>query len=380
MSKIIINKKLNMEYDTENPDLTNRILDLYKRCIDNKNISRDIIDNLFECVRFVLTYNLKTSDGIPHTKTIDSEYADVLEFVGTNFLEKGLDPGYCQSIINALNDIKEKNNNIGVYEIMANKTTTKKENGKSKEGKIIVTTREEAEKEKADKNMQDILNEQENIIKEEINETVLDDEVKETMKTIIDMIEEGNLDNIIEYLCKDISTKAGKEKLKIELVGKAGEFATKNGIPMSDLSKEQIKEFVINSVLGEEITELKNFLNELSIEELNMVISNDDEFVKMVEYLLGEEFVQTLKDKSNSEPLVERVRRYSKAIKDEYTRKYFISKSLSRGVIDLDEYRTIKEKSELFKYLYEGLLHEDGEIKDINGEVIETLYSYYGVI
>lgn len=379
MSKIIINKKLNMEYDTENPDLTNRILDLYKRCIDNKNISRDIIDNLFECVRFILTYNLKTSDGIPHTKNIDSEYADVLEFVGTNFLEKGLDPGYCQSIINALNDIKEKNNNIGVYEIMANKTTTKKETTKTKEGKLIVTTREEAEKEKADKNMQDILNEQESIIEEEINGSRFVDEFKELMKKYIDMIEEGNLDKIIDVACNDVATKAGKEKMKIELVGKAGEFATKNGVAINELSKEQIKEFVINYVICDEITQLKNVLNGLSIEGLHSIMTNN-EYVNVFEYLLGEKYIQDPKDKSNSEPLVDKVRRYSKAIKDEYTRKYFISKSLSRGVMDLDEYRTIKEKSELFNYLYEGLLHEDGEIKDINGEVIETLYSYYGLI
>lgn len=379
MSKIIINKKLNMEYDTENPDLTNRILDLYKRCIDNKNISRDIIENLFECVRFVLTYNLKTSEGIPHTKTIDSEYPDVLEFVGTNFLEKGLDPGYCQSIINALNDIKEKNDNIGVYEIMANKTTTKKETAKTKEGKLIVTTREEAEKEKANKNMQDILNEQESIIEEEINGSGFIDELKELVKKYIDMIEEGNLDKIIDVACNDAATKAGKEKMKIELVGRAGEFATKNGVAINELSKEQIKEFVINYVFCDELTQLKNVLNGLSIEGLNSIMTNN-EYVNVFEYLLGEKYIQDLKDKSNSEPLVDKVRRYSKAIKDEYTRKYFISKSLSRAEIDLNEYMIIKEKSELFNYLYEGLLHEDGEIKDINGEVIETLYSYYGVI
>ena len=49
---------------------------------------------------------------------------------------------------------------------------------------------------------------------------------------------------------------------------------------------------------------------------------------------------------------------------------------MSVGAIDMDEYNVIKD-SNAFSYKYEGLLHSEGEIKDIDGNVIETLETYY---
>lgn len=353
----------------------NQVVDLCKRCLENTNISIDAVATLFGCKEFLLAYN---EVELEHTMFIASEYADVLEFVGLNFLEKGLKPEFCQGIINALDKIKENNNMMEVDDIMANKIETKKEGKEIKEnnnkggkkmskkknkknnGKLIINIKEDAKKETKEKEVPVVeATVVEPVKEEEITKEDFLDELKSALKEV-DFIK------VVEEVTGE-DTEAIKTILDAVDLNEAIETAITEEIIEGDF--EEIKKDLRDGNVTN-----KEGLKELVKAQLTEIINGTTEAVK--EDIAEENKTGETKTEASEKSIKEEVVELAKEIKNDYTRKYFISKSMSVGAIDMDEYNVIKD-SNAFSYKYEGLLHSEGEIKDIDGNVIETLETYY---
>lgn len=348
----------------------NQVVDLCKRCLENTNITVDAVATLFGCKEFLLAYN---DVEIEHTMFITSEYADVLEFVGMNFLEKGLKPEFCQGIINALDKIKENNNMMEVDDIMANKIETKKEGKEIKEnkggkkmskkknkknnGKLIINIKEDAKKETKEKEVP--------VVEATVVEPVKEEEITKDdfLNELKSALKEVDFIKVVEEITGE-DTEAIKTILDAVDLNEAIESAITEEIIEGDF--EEIKKDLRDGNVTN-----KEGLKELVKAQLTEIITGTTEAVK-------EDIAEETKTEAKSKSIKEEVTELAKEIKNEYTRKYFISKSITAGSIDMDEYNVIKD-SNTFSYKYEGLLHSEGEIKDIDGNVIETLETYYNI-
>lgn len=347
----------------------NQVVDLCKRCLENTNITIDSVVTLFGCKEFLLAYN---EVEIEHTMFITSEYADVLEFVGMNFLEKGLKPEFCQGIINALDKIKENNNMMEVKDIMANKIETKKEGKEIKEnkggkkmgkkknkknnGKLIINIKEDAKKETQEKEVKEVPVVEATVVEPVKEEEITKDDFLNELKSAL---KEVDFIKVVEEITGE-DTEAIKTILDAVDLNEAIETAITEEIIEGDF--EEIKKDLRDGNVTN-----KEGLKELVKSQLTELINGTTEAVK-------EDIDEEVKSKSIKEEVAE----LAKEIKNEYTRKYFISKSITAGSIDMEEYNVIKD-SNAFSYKYEGLLHSEGEIKDIDGNVIETLETYYNI-
>ena len=376
-----VNKKLKMVYDTEK-EPENNVIALFKRCIENTNIEIGAINKLFGCEEFIRVYNdIETK----HTMFIESEYADTLEFVGMNFLEKGLKPEFCQGIINALDKIKIENNLMEVEDIMANKIEMTK-----KDGKLEITTKtkkggKRMSKKKSKKNKGKLIVN----IKEDVKKETKEKEVPVVEATVVEPVKEEEITKE-DFLAELKSALKEVDFVKVvEEVSREDSENIKTVLDAVDLN-EAIETAITEEILQGDFEEIKKDLKdgnvtnkeglkELVKAQLTEIITGTTEAVKEdiveeTEANNDEAKVEENKDKS----LKYEIEELSKEIKDGQTRKYFISKSITNESIDMDEYNLMKD-TDVLSYRYVGLLMEVGEIKDINGNVIETIESYLNI-